>query len=535
MVDVRLPDGRVARFPDDMAREEIRSIIQQKFPDTQSAPPPPTQSVAPPDTNGSGGNWLADTAGRLGQSAGSMFTGIGQGLTLGAYDELASLLGTPVKAAENLMTGQDQINGLGDVGGFLGRSFMDARQGQQALVDQAYDQAPIAAAGGDIAGALGLGLLSGGANLISVANPTVAGMAGRGALEGGIQGGFSGFNSAEDDSLRGRLSAAAQGSAVGAALGAVTGGISGRGMSTAQRAAVPEAQELAEQAGALYDAARRSGVQASPAASKGVADAIEGIAAAENVRLPSGKVNQTYPKIAGVLNVFEEYRGLPLDVGQMQSIRRNLQDAAKSLDPGERRIASIMLGEFDDFAEGVAPELAEASSLYWRAKTGELIDEAIDLAGNRASQYSQSGMENALRTQFRQLNAKIIKGQIKGIVPELKEQIALVAEGGPIENFARSVGKFSVRGPVSAIPSVLAGSGGAALGGPVGAALAAGAVAVPGEIGRRVAEAGTVRNAELASLIARNGGALPAQELDAVAQALIRSGGNSAARFLANY
>lgn len=42
MVDVRLPDGRVARFPDDMPREEIRAFIQQKFPDA-----PPAQAVTP--------------------------------------------------------------------------------------------------------------------------------------------------------------------------------------------------------------------------------------------------------------------------------------------------------------------------------------------------------------------------------------------------------------------------------------------------------------------------------------------------------
>lgn len=527
-MDVRLPDGRIARFPDDMPREEIRAFIQQKFPDTQSTQPPPEATSA-------GGNWLADTAGRLGQAAGATLTGIGQGFTMGAYDELASLLGTPIKAAENLVTGRDQVDGFGDLGRFVARSFMDARKGQQGLVEQAYDNAPVAAAAGDVAGALGLGLLSGGANIVNIAKPTVSGMAGRGALEGGIQGAVSGFNSAEEDSLPGRFMAAAQGSAIGAPIGAITGGVLGGRMASAQRSAVPEVQELADQAGALYEAARRSKVRATPAASKGLADTIEQIASAENVRLPSGKVNQTYPKIAGVLNVFEEYGGTPLDVGQMQAIRRNLQDAAKSLDPGERRIASIMLGEFDDFAEGVAPELAEASNLYWRAKTGELIEEAIELAGNRSSQYSQSGMENALRTQFRQLNAKIIKGQLRGITPELKEQIARVAEGGPIENFARSVGKFAVRGPVSGIIPTIAGGSGLAAGGPVVGALAAGAAAAPGEIGKRVAEAGTVRNAELASLIARNGGALPAQELDAVAQALLRSGGNSAARFLANY
>lgn len=38
MVDVRAPDGRIVRFPDDMPREEIRAFIQSKFPDAGQAP-----------------------------------------------------------------------------------------------------------------------------------------------------------------------------------------------------------------------------------------------------------------------------------------------------------------------------------------------------------------------------------------------------------------------------------------------------------------------------------------------------------------
>jgi hypothetical protein len=48
MVDVRLPDGRVARFPDTMPREEIRSFIQQKFPEP-SAPSQAASSVPQSD------------------------------------------------------------------------------------------------------------------------------------------------------------------------------------------------------------------------------------------------------------------------------------------------------------------------------------------------------------------------------------------------------------------------------------------------------------------------------------------------------
>lgn len=39
MVDIRVPDGRIVRFPDDMPREEIRAFIQQKFPEAAQGRP----------------------------------------------------------------------------------------------------------------------------------------------------------------------------------------------------------------------------------------------------------------------------------------------------------------------------------------------------------------------------------------------------------------------------------------------------------------------------------------------------------------
>lgn len=519
----------------DMTPEEKDAVVEDIYADMQANGAFGDASLSPqavPEQSVSPG--LAE---RLGQSAYSSAVGATQGATLGAYDEFASALGAPLVGVGNLISGQDRIEGPGDFLPFLGRSFNSALQGQQALNQQAYEQAPAAFIAGDVAGSIGTsaGLANAGATTFgAVARPTLLGMAGRGALEGGITGAGSGFNTGEegDTSLDARLRSAALTGLTGAAIGGVTGGVAGALAGRAQEAAIPSSQDLADQAGALYQAARQSGVQASPQMSTNIANTIDGIARAENVVLPSGKVNSTYPKISGVLNVFDEYKGLPLDVGQMQAIRRNLQDAAKSLDPGERRVATIMLGEFDDFATGVAPELAEASNLYWRAKTGELIDEAIELANNRSSQYTTSGMENALRTQFRQLNAKIIKGQLKGINPELAEQIRLVAEGSPIQNFARNVGKFAVRGPVSGLPATLAGGAGFGAGGPVGAALAAGAVAVPGEVGKRVAESISVRNARIASALAREGGALPAWQFSPVAGALIQGASNASGRYL---
>ena len=134
---------------------------------------------------------LARAAERLAQSGNSAFNGATQGASMGAYDEIAALLGVPVKAIENIVTGQDRVDGLGDVAPFLGRSFQSALAGQEALNRQAYETAPAAYISGDVAGALmsGVGMAGRGyTTLGEVTKPTVANMLMRGSAEGAMAG-----------------------------------------------------------------------------------------------------------------------------------------------------------------------------------------------------------------------------------------------------------------------------------------------------------------------------------------------------------
>src|SRR5690606_23591334 len=103
------------------------------------------------------------------------------------------------------------------------------------------------------------------------------------------------------------------------------------------------------------------------------------------------------------------------------------------------------------------PEIEKADDLYWRGKTGEMIDKLGQLAMSRAGQYSQSGIENALRAEFRLLERQIIKGRVKGLPEELVEQISKVAQGDSLQDAARWVSKFGVQNPITASTGVLAG------------------------------------------------------------------------------
>jgi len=168
------------------------------------------------------------------------------------------------------------------------------------------------------------------------------------------------------------------------------------------------------------------------------------------------------------------------------------------------------------------PQLREANAIYHRAKKGELIDTAIELAGSRAGQFTGSGFENALRTEFRALDRQIIKGTLKGITAEEAAAIKRVANGGPMENIARWFGKFAPTGVVST--AATAGglfAGANAFGGPVAGTIAAGTGVGAGLGGRAIATALQKRNAEIASALMRRGGAaVPSKSQQAIIAAL---------------
>lgn len=270
----------------------------------------------------------------------------------------------------------------------------------------------------------------------------------------------------------------------------------------------PTVEALKDEAGQIYDAARASGVEVNRTGTINLADQMYDLARQEGIISPTGRMTGGYPKITEAVKTFDDFAtGGAMSVPQMQAVRRTLQDAAGSLDAGERRIGKLMLDKFDEFVEKGVPELAEASQIYHRAKKGELIETAIELAGSRAGQFTGSGFENALRTEFRNLERQIIKGTLKGITEAEKEAISKVAKGGSLENVARWFGKFAPTGVVSTglsagVPFAV----GNAVGGPViGGAMAAGALGL-GAGGRALATGLQKGNASVASALMRRGG-----------------------------
>jgi hypothetical protein len=263
----------------------------------------------------------------------------------------------------------------------------------------------------------------------------------------------------------------------------------------AAKMVAPSVEALKTKARGLYDAAEARGVSFPQPAVKRLADDIAARAINEGID-PT-----LHPRATAALQRLQQAGATGMTIKDAQTLRRVIAGAGKDpMNPDEGRIAHQMLDQLDNFVGGAAPELATARGVYGQAKRAERIEQAIELAGSRAGQFSGSGFENALRTEFRALERKIIKGQIKGLSQDEIDSISKVARGGPVENVLRFVGKFAPSGNVSTIGGALAGN---AFGGPAGAGMVLGG----GAVGRALATRMTIKNAKIAAALAARGGA----------------------------
>lgn len=220
------------------------------------------------------------------------------------------------------------------------------------------------------------------------------------------------------------------------------------------------------------------------------------------------RVNPTlHPDTTAALKDIMDTKGA-VTLEKVDQLRQIANDAKGSVKPADQRLAARVVESIDEYLDGVSPKditrgdpkgvaaLKEARDLNTRLKKGEQLDELFRRAEIKAgANYTQSGMENALRSEFKALALDAKK--LKRFTPEERAAITKVAKGAPLENALRFVGKFAPSGPIAAaVTTFLASSAG----GPLGAA------AVGGALGARYAATKmTVRNASRASELVRRG------------------------------
>lgn len=263
---------------------------------------------------------------------------------------------------------------------------------------------------------------------------------------------------------------------------------------------VPSLEQIKTDAAAAYKRADEAGIVVQDNSLKGLKTRVTTIAKKE------GLDRDLHPDSAAVLKKITQSKG-NLTLSELETLRKVANDARGSMKPADQRIAGKIVDEIDDYIDNLsdtdivagdatkAKALKEARSLYSRQKKAEEINDLVERAKISAPNFSGSGMENALRTEFRNLAKN--KNRMRRFTPEEQAAIKKVATGGPLENTMRFIGKFAPTGVVSGI---LTGGAGAMIGGPLGAALP-----LAGLGGRAAATRMTMKNVTAAEELMRRG------------------------------
>jgi hypothetical protein len=153
------------------------------------------------------------------------------------------------------------------------------------------------------------------------------------------------------------------------------------------------------------------------------------------------------------------------DIGleEFDNLRRGALKGLRSTDEDERRIARHMVermdGYFDnlknkDVAAGNPSEarqaVKEARENWRKFRKSDQIDTIMEVAKDRAGQFSVSGNENAIRTGFRQLSTKIAKDKREANkwTADEKKVIRELSRGWTTRNALRGIGA-SINNPLT--------------------------------------------------------------------------------------
>ena len=286
---------------------------------------------------------------------------------------------------------------------------------------------------------------------------------------------------------------------LGAAAGIATGTASNARLPPRLRN-VPTRDQVRNEATRLYNEAENAGVLVD-------SQYLQGRLGVIRARLErDGFVPELQPRVDAALRTVERRAatGQNRSLQDLETDRRILRNAIDDLDPAseraQMRIGNRAIDNFDDYvnrlgqgrglvagdADVAVPALQQARQMYRRSATADEVERIMEKARNQASGFSQSGMDNAVRTQF-----KIIADNPRRMRQFSRvEQAAIlrIVRGEPLQNVLRYLGKFSPRGVVSA--GISAALGGV-MAGPAGVAAMFGA----GEAAREASARLRVRRA----------------------------------------
>jgi hypothetical protein len=272
------------------------------------------------------------------------------------------------------------------------------------------------------------------------------------------------------------------------------------GLASVPADAIPTKAQLAEAATAAYKRADDAGVIVKSQSLNGLKSRISAMAKREGID------STLHPDSTAALKRIVTAKG-DLTLTELETLRKVASDAKGSVKPSDQRLAGKMVDELDDYIDNLketdvvagdaskTKALSEARELYSRKKKADVIDELTSRAELSAPNFSASGMENALRTEFRNLAKN--PSRLRYFNAEEQAAIRKVAMGGKTENAMRFIGKFAPTGVVSA---TLSGGLGTMVAGPAGLG-----VPLVGLAGRHIATRMTKKNVRAVDELVRRG------------------------------
>ena len=268
----------------------------------------------------------------------------------------------------------------------------------------------------------------------------------------------------------------------------------------------PSTAQLKAAGGALFEAAENAGVRF---AAKDYTMAVDKM----SVRLMKEGLDPVlHPRVARVHALMNETIGNNPSLPDLMILRKQFGAAAKSLDPDERRLASLAIDRLDKFVESgdsaTSGVLRDARRLWGQMRRSEILEDAIERGKD-----AQSGVEAGLRNEFRGLHRAIInkRKDMRGFSADEKAAIKAVAQGNITSNVLRRIGSLSggsgaQRNMLNLLVGGSAGAGaGGMIAGPFGSALGAAAVPAIGAAAQKMATRGTQGRADLARAVTARG------------------------------
>lgn len=493
MIEVELPDGTIAEFPEGTPQDVIKGALQKRFGGGQQQATPAPE----PEPKGMGQRvgefFMGDddpTTQNTGEKIGTWLNKAGESMTFGLIGDEASA------AVESLAPGVE----YGDR--------RDHYRQQEELLEESNPGAALAA---DIGGAMvlpGRVAMSGGNMAMRALKSGAVTGAGSGLY--GFAEGEGGVQQRADDAVGSAGIGGLIGLGVpfaGGAVGRVANSMK-KGQAIRQAAkGAPSTDALRAQGQQAYKAIDESGVQIRPEAFGRLREQLGQTLQREGLDQLPGPGSLT-PKSARVMQIADEMGGAmgneptaALPFRSLDQLRRHAGTAASDMaNKTDSRLGSEAVSQIDEFVARLKPNdvtsgdlqtlqdtIPKARDLWARMSRSGQIDDAIE-----ASENYLSGKASGIRNQFRRIlgNKKLARGfsdtekelmrrAVNGSIPE--QLLNLLSSG---------IGQIGTIGL------------GAGAGGPVGAM--AGAVVAGGA--RRGAESVAERNAEIVRAIIANGG-----------------------------